>query len=256
MVQKMRHFYRGMRSLQSKMQKTDSCSEMKEKYYQDLDELYEQYDIFMHDIRHTMRTIAALSKEGNCEAIGHLIEGLKFSLGNIEWKMICSHKILNALFVERKSYADDNGVILELDIQEPLYLQDIEDNDLIVLMGNLLDNAIDAEIYSDKRNGILCSMRLAKEGRYMLIQIENSYTEKRAETKIKKEHKMQIGAKHGIGLISVQKVVKKYGGIMESSQREGRYHVKIILPVQTKWDEPSPGADKNGNSNIDKNQES
>ena len=215
----------------------DICAALKEKYYQDLETMQEQYDVFLHDMKHTMRTIAALAETGDCDRIGCLIKDLRVALGNIEWKMICSHKILNALLVERKEYADDNGVILSLDIKEPLYLQDIEDVDIITLIGNLLDNAIEAEKRVKSKEGVQCGMWMSREGRHIIIQVENSYEEKQGNKENSRELKARIGEKHGIGCKSMKKIVKKYGGIMESSKANGRYHVKMILPVQSEWNE-------------------
>ena len=164
-----------MKSFYHRIRKKDICVAWKEKYYQDLETMQEQYDVFLHDMKHSMRTIAALAETGDCDRIGCLIKDLRVALGNIEWKMICSHKILNALLVERKEYADDNGVILGLDIKEPLYLQDIEDTDIITLMGNLLDNAIAAEKRVKSKKGVLCCMWMPREGRHVLLKVEKSY---------------------------------------------------------------------------------
>lgn len=129
----------------SKSLSRDESNRMKEKYYQDLEELHEQYDTFIHDMKHTMRTIASLTSEGATDEIIDLIDGLRMSLSRIEQNIICSHKILNALFIERKAYADEREIMLEFDITEPLCLQDIDDTDLVTLVGNILDNAIEAE---------------------------------------------------------------------------------------------------------------
>lgn len=213
----------------------DECARMREKYYQELEELHEQYDTFLHDVKHTMRAIATLAEEGENEEIINLIEGLRISLSRIEQNIICSHKILNALFVERKSYADEKEVKLELDITEPLYLQDIEDTDLLTLVGNILDNAIEAEEQAPESEGILFSMKMSKEGRHIIIQLENSFSEKKSESQNKSPEAGRIGAKHGIGMRSVRKIVRKYGGMMEEKKEDGRFRIKIILPVQSGW---------------------
>ena len=228
-----------------KMQLENTRLELKEKYYKDLEKLHEQYDIYLHDMKHTMRTIAALSEEGNYKEIGKLIKKMRITLGSIDEQLVCSHKILNALFNERKGYAADKGVTLNLEISEPLYLQEIDELDLIRLMGNLLDNAIEAEAHSDEKQGILCKMHMAGNARHIVIQVENSYIEKRRKSTSQKnlhEHidnlqvKIRsIGAKHGIGLKSVNEIVRKYGGILDSNQNEGRYNVKVIFPVQAEW---------------------
>lgn len=211
-------------------------SELEAKHYKNMDSLHEQYDSFIHDVKHTMRTIAALAEEGDCEKIGNLIDKTRMNIGNIEQKMICSNKILNALLLERKSYAEDNSIEIEMEIREPLYFQEIDELDLIALMGNLLDNAIEAEKHAKKQEGILLCMRMAREGRHMIIHLENSYEENYNSEKIRIKRNEQIGNKHGIGLESVRDIVKKYGGIIENEKSEGRYLVKVILPVQSEWE--------------------
>ena len=245
-----------MKNFYHKIRLKAICAALKEKYYQDLETTQEQYDVFLHDMKHTMRTIAALAETGDCIRIGDLIKDLRVALGNIEWKMICSHKILNALLVERKEYADDNGVILNLDIKEPLYLQDIEDVDIITLIGNLLDNAIAAEKSVKSKEGILYSMWMSREGYHVLIQVENSYEENQGNKESARGRKARIGEKHGIGCKSMKKIVKKYGGVMESSKADGRYMVKVILPVQSRWNENESGKVQKPNSESLKQQES
>ncbi len=205
-----------------------------EKYYKDLDEIHEQYDIIIHDMKHTMRTVNALAEEGRCKEIKELIGDMQIKVGNIQDRIICSHKILNALLTERKAYADECGTALELDIAEPLYLRNIDDVDLITLIGNLLDNAIEAEMHSHERDGVLCRIHMSSNGVHVVIQIENSYAEKSTEIEIETvRHSDNIGNKHGIGLKSVKEVVRKYGGVFDCWQSDGRYRVKVILPSQT-----------------------
>lgn len=211
--------------------------EMEAKHYQNMDSLHEQYDVFIHDTKHVMRTIAALSEDGDCEKIGCMIDKMRINLGSIEQKIICGNKILNALLTERKGYAENSGIALKMEVKEPLYLQEIDDLDLITLMGNLLDNAIEAEKRSGIRTGILLCMRMAREGRHMIIQLENSYEENTNVGKVMIKRNEQIGNKHGIGLGSIRDIVRKYGGIIENEKREGRYIVKVILPVQSKWED-------------------
>lgn len=210
--------------------------ELEAKHYQNMDSLHEQYDSYIHDMKHAMRTIAALAEDGDCERIGSLIDKMRMNIGKIEQKMICSDKLLNALLLERKSYADNNGIVMDMEIREPLYFQEIDEVELIVLMGNLLDNAIEAEKRAKNQEGIHLCIRMAREGRHMIIQLENSCEDKYSDSKVKIKRDGQLGNKHGIGLESVRNIVRKYGGIIENEKSEGRYLVKVILPVQSEWE--------------------
>lgn len=76
-------------------------------------------------------------------------------------------------------------------------------------------------------------MKMAREGRHIIIQVENSYdeTESSNVNESSDTGRGRIGTKHGIGLRSVRKIVRKYGGMMEDKQEDGRFYIKIILPV-------------------------
>ena len=108
--------------------------------------------------------------------------------------------------------------------------------DLVTLIGNILDNAVKAEEQAAEPEGILFSMKMSKEGRHIIIQLENSFSEMNSENQNKGSETGHIGAKHGIGMRSVHKIVRKYGGMMENQKEDGRYWIKIILPVQSGWE--------------------
>ncbi|MCM1048743.1 MAG: GHKL domain-containing protein [Clostridiales bacterium] len=201
-------------------------------YYQNIEDMHEKYDTFIHDIKHQLRAIAALSEDGDCENISSIIAQMRIDVGNIGQGLICSNKVLNALLLERKGYAADNGVALEMEIIEPLNLHNIQDSDLITLIGNLLDNAIDAQKYVNNQNPVLLNMRTARDGRHIVIHLENDYDNKLRLRKTVVKSVEQIGNKHGIGLNSVQNIVRKYGGIIENNKQGGRYVVNAILPIQ------------------------
>lgn len=202
---------------------------IEKKHYQNMDAQHEQYDALIHDMKHVIRTMAVLSTGENSGEVEKLVERVDLSIGKISDKEYCSNKILNALLLERISFAEEKGVKLDLNIIEPLKLSQIEDLDLIAMMGNLLDNAIIAESKVASPKDVFCRVALSKDFEHIIIQTENSYEGKFFRAKAKPEG--ELGAKHGIGLNSIEKIVRKYGGIMESSVENGRYWTKIVIPT-------------------------
>lgn len=210
-------------------------AELGEKYYQNMEKMFDEYDLFLHDIRYTIRTIAALAEEGNCEEIKTLINQQSEQLEAIEKDMICRNKIVNALLVEKRAYAKQMGIAMDIDYTEPTYLHEIDDLDLIVLIGNLLDNAIAAEKQAKQKDGIYFSIWTAQEGKYTLIQVENSYDAKRAKKEKSTKHG-KIGEKHGLGLRSINRIVQKYNGVSYKDEEGGRYRIKILIPIECMWE--------------------
>lgn len=210
-------------------------AELGEKYYQNLEKMFDEYDLFLHDIRYTLRTIAALAEEGDCEEIKTLIKQQNDQLQMIEKDVICRNKIINALLVEKRAYAKQNGIEMQIDYTEPTYLHEMEELDLLVLIGNLLDNAIAAEKQAKEKGGVFCSIWTAKDGKYTLIQVENSYDARRVR-KEKNGRQGKIGEKHGLGMRSINRIVQKYNGVSYKDEDSGRYRVKILIPIESMWE--------------------
>lgn len=204
---------------------------MEKRHYQNMEEQHEQYDAVIHDIKHVIRAMAAMSqmKDENSEDIIRLMERINLSIGKISDKEYCGNKTLNALLLERIAFAEEQGVVLELEVIEPLQLSKFDELDLISLMGNLLDNAILAEGKVENPQKVYCRIALSRDFEHLIIQVENSYEEKAITTRNRPEGK--IGSKHGIGLDSIAEIVSKYGGIMDTFKEDGRYRTKIIFPV-------------------------
>ena len=119
--------------------------------------------------------------------------------------------------IHSEIYFDDmSGLIM----QEP---------DISVLFGNLLDNAIEAteKIFDPDRRWIkVCGER---KGDMLVLNISNP-----TEQKLQYEGALPVSTKedktlHGFGLQSVRHITEKYQGDMEVGENEGVFHVGLVL---------------------------
>lgn len=202
---------------------------MEKAHYQKMEKQQEEYDTMIHDLKHVLRTMAVLADSNHAEEVKALAEKVNLSIDRIAEKEYCSNKILNALLTERVGFAEKKGIKLDLEIVEPLNLNRVEELDLITMIGNLLDNAILAESRVANSQGVSCRISLSRGFEHIIIRVENSYEGRLFRRRRKAEGR--LGEKHGIGLNSIEDIVKKYGGIMDSAVEEGRYWTKIIIPT-------------------------
>ena len=98
--------------------------------------------------------------------------------------------------------------------------------DIAVILGNLLDNAIEAVANTDER-WIDIKLRYTKG--CLIIEINNSH-----DGKLKKIDGRFISRKtdkknHGIGLKSVETALKNYDGVMQISYDSIKFTVKALL---------------------------
>lgn len=224
-----------------KLELQHAQDELEQKYYKEIANMHLQYDIYLHDVRRMIRIIAFMVEDKQWDNAALLTDYMVDSIQDIRKNALCLHEILNALLVDRRSYAESLGLTMTIDVKEPLLLGDITEIDLVALTGNLLDNAINAEKDAAEKKGIMCLICTALDGGHIIVEVRNSYDkikekEKHAARKVDKKAK-QIGRKHGIGLVSVEEITRKYGGILSTLDEDNRYFVKAILPSEGKTDE-------------------
>jgi len=136
--------------------------------------------------------------------------------GNTEVDSLLNYKIYEAVKLNAN---------IEVNINIPKKLG-VEVFDLSIILGNLLDNALDALKKTDEKR-LYVKMELEKSILY--ITVENSYGDI-----INKENDIFITTKkdennHGFGLNSVQNAIKKYNGLLDITYDEKLFLVNILL---------------------------
>lgn len=101
--------------------------------------------------------------------------------------------------------------------------------DLTILLGNLLDNAVDA--VNNCSGNKLLELRIESKQGLLIIEIKNTY-----EGKILEKGKNFYTTKkektgHGIGLKNVKSIVEKYNGTMDIHYEDSIFCVKLLIFV-------------------------
>lgn len=138
--------------------------------------------------------------------------------GNIELDSLLNYKM---------GQAKNNGMKVNLQLTVPERLA-IDAFDLVVIVGNLWDNAVDAILkLSDTEKELSLTIRYSK-GR-LLINVTNPYTGLLLQENGRFKTNKKNAQKHGIGLESVRTIVQKYHGEMDILTENEIFSVHIIL---------------------------
>ncbi len=137
--------------------------------------------------------------------------------------------VIDALLNHKNTMMKQLQIKMDIHLEIPDNLQ-FNDVDICVILGNCLDNSIEAvSKIEDKRKRIV-KIEIIYRKNNLLIKIANSYIGKLKKdkygnllsTKADKEN-------HGIGLYSVKKVVSKYDGIMNNRIDDQMFIIQILL---------------------------
>ena len=203
--------------------------EEKECYYnqcQYMQQSEQELSAFRHDIRNQLDMIYSLLKQDPgkevVECISKIEQKFEENTPFSQTDQIALDSILNL----KLSQARQKNIQVSCNSSVPHDLK-LDASDMMVILGNLLDNAITAA--SQKTEGAFISVQVSYEKGMLFITVENSYSGKLREwnghfltTKSNREQ-------HGYGLHNIKKVLEPYHGIMEFEHTDHVFTVNIVM---------------------------
>lgn len=122
---------------------------------------------------------------------------------------------------------------INFDINLPKSLP-IEYVDLSIVLGNLLDNAIESCMKSGNKAPKI-QLKMYMKGNYLIIKEENSKASEivfKEEVFPQKYTTKEDKENHGFGLQNIQRVVNQYDGILKLVDHGDIFKVHIALPLK------------------------
>ena len=203
-----------------------------ERHMHEKESMMQEIRVKRHDLKHQMLKLLTLLQKGE---YGKLESDMKqmAELESLNGLLVVNtqNSIIDSFVNNQYAVAKEKGIDFRVKIDVPAELP-FAGEDLCVILGNALDNAIEA-CERGQVSKPWISIKLIYDGANLLMTIENSF-----DGMIRKNKKgMQISRKansqqHGIGTYSIQRVVQKYHGYYHVEVMEKEYHLEIILYSQ------------------------
>lgn len=185
-----------------------------------------------HDLKHQMLNLLTLLQKGEYEKLESDMKQMA-ELDSLNGLFVVNtqNSIIDSFVNNQYAVAKEKGIDFRVKTDVPAELP-FAGEDLCVILGNALDNAIEA-CERGQVSKPWISIKLIYDGANLLMTLENSFD----ETIRKNKKGMQISRKansqqHGIGTYSIQRVVQKYHGYYHVEVMEKEYHLEIILYSQ------------------------
>lgn len=182
-----------------------------------------------HDLKNQLIYLLQLSENGEYielqQFLEKLIEKAPFdSLTIAKTENLIVDALINYKYTIARRFGIEFTVKLEIPMQLPF-----DSADLCIILGNALDNALEANRESKiEKRYIKLKMRMDRYN--LVITVENSFDghinrDRNGKILTGKTDRMN----HGIGLDSIQKSVDKYCGIMKTRVTEKVFLLEILL---------------------------
>lgn len=171
-----------------------------------------------HDMQKHLNTMRRMLQEKEYAEVQEYLTTIENAIIVKEEYSKTGNRDVDSLINYELALASDLGTAIMCRIDLPAELN-ISSFDMTVILGNLLDNAIEALRQSENKR-LLLSMKLTRG--IVRIDIENSYNPKQKKKADQKQH--------GIGLLSVSHTLEKYhGDLKHYVEDNNKYHTTVTM---------------------------
>lgn len=178
-----------------------------------------------HDMRHNLIALRGLIHSGNSQDAEDYISEQLNTLDSITMVDLCDNPIVNTVVGHFHSLISESGITFTNRIVIPKHL-DIQDSDLAVLLGNLLENAIFAASDPSIQDPFI-DFNFIASGKMLAITVDNSFD---GQVHFENNHYLSTKAPHrGIGLQSIQRIAEKYSGGVDFTYEGNVFHSSVML---------------------------
>lgn len=192
----------------------------------------EDLQAFRHDMSNQLIILNHLLEEGkNEEARRQLDQLSRFIKGKVIYSTSGNTIIDGLVNYKLQSVASEN-IKVETEIVVPEQLN-IDIADFVTLLGNLLDNALEALKKVDWEQRIL-TIKIVFSQERLIGRITNTYCGEIHQKDDKILTSKKEKQKHGYGLSNVEKIIKKYNGYMEIDYANWEFRVDFIIYLPQK----------------------
>ena len=180
-----------------------------------------------HDMKNHLLHLRALLQHGDCEAALHYLKEMEGEIENPGEHVSCGNQEIDSLLNYKIQKAKQVLTKVECGVYVPVELMP-KSFDINVILGNLLDNGMEAAQRSEKK---WMKVVIRADKGLLLIHIANSCGEvpRRKGRYGFFSTKEDVG--HGIGLENVRRMVERQNGSMEFGGGEGEFFVDVLLYV-------------------------
>lgn len=211
--------------LKMKLEFLQKQTEIQLSYYEAISSKQKEMRHFVHDVKRHMQAIYDLYYANEDDAANDYVRQLYKLLETSNNSFTSNNKVLEVLINDKIERAKNQNIQLNVIDNSTSNLDFIDKIDLVLIMSNLIDNAIDAtsECITKKIN-----LTIDDYNNFTLIVLQNPYTQiNRDNYKLyttKQNHQ-------GLGLEIIEKTVRKYNGDCSYEMENNLFNYTVLFPL-------------------------
>ena len=205
---------------------------MAEAHARELSSLYEQIREehkaiagIEHEYKNHMTVISSLAASRKIDELNEYLSEMKESVTIVD-VIDTGNAVCSALFNAKYAEAARKGIRVRFDISN-LEGMRIKDEEMVIILSNLFNNAIEACEKCQSKKVIELKIDFSNE--VLFIAFTNTCNEETVDRDKTSKHGKDASLMHGHGLSNIRRIVDSYGGQLDIIKNE-RFTVRLIIP--------------------------
>jgi len=197
------------------------------RHYDEVEHMYKQVRGWRHDYHNHIQTMLALVDKP--EQMREYLLSLNEDLTTVDTVIKTGNVMVDAILNSKLSLIKSKGIAVNAKAVVPDKLS-VSDVDLCVIIGNLLDNAMEAcEKQADEAERFI-RVFIGVLKKQLYISVINS-----VGGEIQKVGKSFVSTKksgnHGFGLMRIDRIAERCGGYVNRQSEQGVFATEVMLPL-------------------------
>ena len=201
-------------------------TEQAERHLGEVRSIHTEMRGYKHDFHHHLQTLKGQLEAGETDRALAYIEQLDRQLMDMDTLLKTGNVSLDAILSAKiaQAKAQNIAVTVKASVPDSLTITDVE---LSILVGNLLDNAIEACLGVTGKRFIRIYMSI--KGKMLYFSMLNSAGEKKEKNgSLFTSHKDGI---HGFGLRRAEAILEDHGGWCKYNSEDGAFSSEFLVPA-------------------------
>lgn len=203
---------------------------MQKEYYDQVMVQVSETKRIKHDLHHFTGAIEVLMKTQKYDQINVLIQQYGEKIDEDPIEVYCEHVIANSIIGYYHLKAKEKEINLSVKTIIPSSLA-IEDAELCIILGNALENAIEA---SEKVKNV-CKRQILLEANVIEGQFLIKVTNQHQNSMFLKDGKLissKDGLEHGLGIKNIKQSVERYNGYLNITSDASTFTLMAAIAIQ------------------------
>jgi signal transduction histidine kinase len=199
--------------------------DMQKEYYKALSGQMNEIREMKHDIRHFIGAMSRLVEESKFDELKKFLKEYGEKGETKQLPVFCENVVANSIIGYYYLRAKESGIPFESRCNIGRQTA-MSDSDLCIVLGNALENAIEACRQNDKSEILFVSVEAETIKRQWLLKVKNSYN---GQLDIRNGRciSSKKGKSHGLGIRNIEKVAESYSGFIKIEHD----HKEFVLMV-------------------------